>query len=64
MFRKMKNAQEKIVSLQKEGSKYEFKVISSLITEEENEETEDVAMILDKLKQQFHAFLKQHLLAI
>jgi hypothetical protein len=60
----MKNAQEKIVSLQKEGSKYEFKVISSLITEEENEETEDVAMILDKLKQQFHAFLKQHLLAI
>jgi hypothetical protein len=64
MFRKMKNAQEKIASLQKEGSKYEFKVISSLITEEENEETEDVVTILDKLKQQFHAFLKQHLLAI
>ena len=60
----MKNAQEKIASLQKEGSKYEFKVISSLITEEENEETEDVVTILDKLKQQFHAFLKQHLLAI
>jgi len=39
------------VPLQQEGSKYEFKVVNSLITEEENEETEDVAMILDKLKQ-------------
>ena len=60
----MKIAQEKIVSLQQEGSKYEFKVINSLITELENEENEDVAMILNKLKQQFQAYLKQHLLAI
>jgi hypothetical protein len=49
----MKIAEEKIVSLQQEGRKYEFKVVNSLITEEENEETEDVAMILDKVKQQF-----------
>jgi hypothetical protein len=64
MFREMKIAEEKIKSLQQEGSKYEFKVVNSLITEEENEETEDVAMILDKLKQQFQAFLKPYLLAI
>lgn len=52
------------MTLQQEGSKYEFKVINSLITEEETDENENVATILSTLKLHFQAFLRPYVQAI
>ena len=52
------------MSLQQEGSKYEFKVINSLITEEETDENENVSTILSSLKLHFQAFLRPHVSAV
>jgi hypothetical protein len=64
MYRELKSAQEQITTLQQEGSKYEFKVINSLITEEENDENEYVGTILGALKLHFPKFLGPHVSAV